>query len=175
MKKKQQNTHLALTEPEFNNKTWRMRTLRATDCMFLVLTVLRLLKRCFGASWPLQFFTYMLQLNSPSLQPTRQTPSARLSEVVDGCVHLCCVITFRQQKLVSILLTPASWLYIPRVSVGPEVVAFWITIEVEPQPVTLDLERQHVSVSGNSLWWTGTHYALCFIFCRSKATDNYTP
>lgn len=38
--------------------------------VFLVLTVLRLLKRCLGASWPLQFFTYMLQLNSPSLQPT---------------------------------------------------------------------------------------------------------
>lgn len=38
-------------------------------------TVLRLLNRCFGASWPLQFFTYMLQLNSPSLQPTRHTLS----------------------------------------------------------------------------------------------------
>lgn len=32
-------------------------------------TVLRLLKRCLGASWPLQFFTYVFQLNSPSLQP----------------------------------------------------------------------------------------------------------
>lgn len=34
-------------------------------------TVLRLLKRCLGASWPLQFFTYVFQLNSPSLQPVK--------------------------------------------------------------------------------------------------------
>lgn len=68
----------------------------------LILTVLRLLKRCFGASWPLQFFTYMLQLNSPSLQPARYTHSGRLLEKKSqiGHVSLCmcvCVSTFRQQ------------------------------------------------------------------------------
>lgn len=38
-----------------------------------------------------------------------------------------------------VLLTPASWFHVPRVSVCPEVVAFWVTIKMEPHPVTLDL------------------------------------
>lgn len=39
----------------------------------------------------------------------------------------------------AVLLAPASWFQIPRVGVGPEVVAFWVTVEMEPHPVTLDL------------------------------------
>lgn len=40
----------------------------------------------------------------------------------------------------SILLTPAGWFHVPRVGVGPEVVAFWVSIKVEPYPITLDLK-----------------------------------
>lgn len=47
--------------------------------------------------------------------------------------------TFGQQQLMAVLLAPASWFQIPRVGVGPEVVAFWVTVEMEPHPVTLDL------------------------------------
>lgn len=57
-----------------------------------------------------------------------------------------CVPTFRQQQLVSILLTPAGWLHIPRVCIGPEVIAFWVTIKVKPHPVALDLRETHVPV-----------------------------
>lgn len=73
--------------------------LEYTDCVCLILTVLRLLKRCFGASWPLQFFTYMLQLNSPSLQPATYTHLGRLFEKSEtGHIILrMCVSTFRQQ------------------------------------------------------------------------------
>lgn len=51
----------------------------------------------------------------------------------------CFKLTFRQQQLVSVLLTPASWFQIPRVSVGPEVVAFWVAVKVKSDSVTLYL------------------------------------
>lgn len=51
-----------------------------------------------------------------------------------------------------ILLTPASWFQIPRVGISPEVVAFWVTIKMEPHPITLDLTgRERLSVHVISL------------------------
>lgn len=59
-------------------------------------TVLRLLKRCFGASWPLQFFTYMLQLNSPSLQSKKCAQWGSLLRH-NQTFHVRLFFTFRQQ------------------------------------------------------------------------------
>ena len=45
-----------------------------------------------------------------------------------------------------ILLTPASWFHVPGVGVSPEVVAFWVPVEMEPHPITLDLTGKRASV-----------------------------
>lgn len=57
----------------------------------------------------------------------------------------------------SILLTPASWFQIPRVGVGPEVVAFWVAVKVKPHSVTLDLR------GGEAEWGEGGADARHFI------------
>lgn len=148
-------------------------TLDSTDCPCLVLTVFRLLKRCFGASWPLQFFTYMLQLNSPSLQSTKHTKSGRLfggrkkKENHKKCMSVGVYIsTFRQQQLMSIFLAPASWFQIPRVCICPEIITFRVTIKMEPQPITLDLHIMWLSSERKMLmvfYQTGGRQHLEFI------------
>lgn len=48
----------------------------------------------------------------------------------------------------AVLLAPASWLQIPGVSVRPEVVTFRVPVEMEPDPITLDLTGTDREVGG---------------------------
>lgn len=73
-----------------------------------------------------------------------------------------------------ILLTPASWFQIPRVGVSPEVVAFWVTIEMEPHPITLDLtgkesKRACYFIEKSCKWSESAQHSY---LCDAKHTEE---
>lgn len=78
----------------------------------------------------------------------------------------------------AVLLTPARWLQIPGVSVGPEVVTFRVPVEMEPDPITLDLTgtdregRGEMSASRRAAGGLRVHGAHTSATVRTQKSDG---
>lgn len=66
----------------------------------------------------------------------------RCSALLAGVSGVRRALTFGSLQLVSCAFTPARRMDVGRVGVHPEVVAVGVAIEMEPQPVTTNLEQE---------------------------------